>query len=408
MKHLNFLSKSGSQSRSHSIVTLCTTVGSPSAHRRATMLRLLSVLVLILTFGVGNAWGAEGDTHDFAQTLQQLLNNNASISSINIAEQNYPVKEVIISFRYNKTIENAVTMGVSVGGTSWGTQYSTGTGNNYSTKTFSHESATGAIVISFTNNTGSGTGHGTFYVDNVQLVEGAPAAPADPFTVTLMDNGATLTEESAGDGVILPSREGCSGYTFAGWTKSWVAEQSSWTTTAPTIIPEGSYTPTADENLYPVYTKTEGGGSSTISFTPGTDTGETSVTKSGVTCTMTAMNNASYYQIYANQSGTFSVASGNITALSFTCTASGTSKYGPGNASADVGTYSYSGSTGSWEGSASSVTISSTAQIRMTALSITCSGGSTTSYISVPNCCTELGSINGSFFWPTLFSYLTC
>ena len=58
MTNLNFLSKSGSQSRSHSIVTLCTTVGSPSVHRRSTMLKLLAVLVLILTFGVGNAWGA--------------------------------------------------------------------------------------------------------------------------------------------------------------------------------------------------------------------------------------------------------------------------------------------------------------------------------------------------------------
>ena len=133
-----------------------------------------------------------------------------------------------------------------------------------------------------------------------------------------MDNSATLTEASAGAGVTLPSRTGCSGYTFAGWTKTWVAPQSSWTTTAPTIIPAGSYTPAADENLYPVYTKTEGGGSSTITFTPGTETGSTSVTKSGVTCTMTTMDNASYYKIYANASGTFSVASGNITAISFT------------------------------------------------------------------------------------------
>ena len=211
------------------------------------------------------------------------------------------------------------------------------------------------------------------------------------YTVTLKDNDETLTQASAGAGVTLPTRTGCAGYTFAGWTKTWVAPQSSWTTTAPTIIPAGSYTPTANENLYPVYTKTESGGSSTITFTPGTETGSTSVTKSGVTCTMSTMNNASYYQIYANASGTFSVASGNITAISFTCTASGTSKYGPGNASADVGTYSYSGSTGSWSGSASSITISSTAQVRMTTLSITCSGGSTTYYISVPDCCTDPG-----------------
>ena len=58
MKHLNFLSKSSSQSCGHSSVTLALTVGSPSAHRRATMLKLISVLVLVLTFGVGNVWGA--------------------------------------------------------------------------------------------------------------------------------------------------------------------------------------------------------------------------------------------------------------------------------------------------------------------------------------------------------------
>ena len=87
------------------------------------------------------------------------------------------------------------------------------------------------------------------------------------YTVTLMDDGATHTQASYGASVTLPSRSGCSGYTFAGWTKTWVAEQTSWTTTAPTVIPAGSYTPTANENLYPVYTKTEGGGTATATIT---------------------------------------------------------------------------------------------------------------------------------------------
>ena len=108
-----------------------------------------------------------------------------------------------------------------------------------------------------------------------------------------------------------------------------------------------------------------------VTFTPGTDTGATSVTKDNVTATMTTMNNSSYYQIYANQSGTFSCSNGNITKIEFTCTASGTSKYGPGNSSANVGSYSYSGSKGTWTGNAASVTISSTAQVRMTSLTIT-------------------------------------
>ncbi len=112
-------------------------------------------------------------------------------------------------------------------------------------------------------------------------------------------------------------------------------------------------------------------GTSTVTFTPGIDTGETTVTKDGITVEMTTMNNDSYYQVYANQSMTVSSSTHTITGISFTCTASGTSKYGPGNASADTGSYSYSGSTGTWSGSASSVTISSTAQIRMTSLTIT-------------------------------------
>lgn len=108
-----------------------------------------------------------------------------------------------------------------------------------------------------------------------------------------------------------------------------------------------------------------------VTFTPGTDTGDTSVTKDGVTATMTTMNNASYYQIYAKQSATFTISNGTITKIEFTCTASGTSKYGPGNASADVGSYSYSGQKGTWSGSATTVTISSTAQVRMSSLTIT-------------------------------------
>ena len=268
-----------------------------------------------------------------------------------------------------------------------GTTY-TSTGVPFSKELTGLTASTTYYVRPYATN-GNGTAYGT------QTSFTTLALPK--YTVTLKDDGDTRTQASAGASVTLPVRAGCAGYTFAGWTKTWVTDQKEWTTTAPTIIPEGSYTPTANENLYPVYTKTEGGGgSSTVTFTPGTETGETSVTKNGVTCTMSTMNNASYYQIYASASGTFSVVSGNITAISFTCTARGTTKYGPGNASADVGTYSYSGSTGSWSGSASSVTISSTAQVRMKTLSVTYSGGSTTSYISVPNCCTPLGTINGS------------
>ena len=65
--------------------------------------RLAMVLTMLLIVGIGQAWGAEGDTHDFTQTLSQLLNNNATISSITIPEQSYSIKEVKITCKYNKT-----------------------------------------------------------------------------------------------------------------------------------------------------------------------------------------------------------------------------------------------------------------------------------------------------------------
>ena len=76
------------------------------------------------------------------------------------------------------------------------------------------------------------------------------------YTVTFSDGGS-VTEASAGAGVTLPSRSAIGSYAFAGWSETNVASE---TTTAPTIIPAGSYTPTADITLYPVYSKTEGGG----------------------------------------------------------------------------------------------------------------------------------------------------
>lgn len=142
------------------------------------------LLLCALIAGSGTMWAEEDDAHNFSQTLEQLLNNNATISSIEIAEQSYPVKKVVVSYRYNKTIENAVTVAVSVGGNNWGSQNVVGTGSNYSTLEFAGEATTGAINISFTNNTGNGTGHGTFYVNNVQLVEGGSSLTDSDFALT--------------------------------------------------------------------------------------------------------------------------------------------------------------------------------------------------------------------------------
>lgn len=233
------------------------------AKRNLSSLRLLLVMLLTLTVTT-NAWGAEDDTYDFPQNISVSLNKCATFDDIELPEQDYPIKEVRITYAYNKSASPKAI--VTIDNEEIGTKSFTGTGNltTYNTLIFSLDSPLkGSVIISnISASDCSGTGKGTLKITNVTLVEGAPAAPAAPCTVTLMDDNSTLTQSSAGESVTLPPRNGCDGYEFVGWTKSWYAPQTSWTTTAPTIIPAGSYTPTGDENLYPVYTKTEGGGTS--------------------------------------------------------------------------------------------------------------------------------------------------
>ena len=119
----------------------------------------------------------------------------------------------------------------------------------------------------FTSWNTAANGSGTLYAPNAtvetNLTLYAQWEDLPLYTVKLMDNNEVLTS-SCNTPITLPSREGCDGYEFAGWTKTWKEEQEEWTTTAPAIISAGSYTPTANVNLYPVYTKSEGGGSTSV------------------------------------------------------------------------------------------------------------------------------------------------
>lgn len=127
----------------------------------------------------------------------------------------------------------------------------------------------------------------------------------------------------------------------------------------------------------------------TVTFTAGTDTGESSVTKSGITVSMSTMNRTDNYRTYANTSMTVTSTVGNITEVKVTCTASGTSSYGPGKFSGTG--YTYSGTVGTWSGSAESVTLSASAQVRITKIEVT--------YTSATPSKTPIATLNG--FTPT-------
>ena len=74
------------------------------------------------------------------------------------------------------------------------------------------------------------------------------------YTVTFSDGGS-VRQTTAGGDVALPSRTAPAGFTFSGWATADVATE---TTTAPAPILTGSYAPTADVTLYPVYSRVDG------------------------------------------------------------------------------------------------------------------------------------------------------
>ena len=112
----------------------------------------------------------------------------------------------------------------------------------------------------------------------------------------------------------------------------------------------------------------------TVTFTAGTDTGTASVTKGGITITMSTMNE-SVYKCYKSSSMTVSSTVGNITQVTLTCTAEGQEKYGPGCFSltnTQPGEYSYNGNTGTWTGDAESFSLfASLNQVRMSKIVVT-------------------------------------
>ena len=124
-------------------------------------------------------------------------------------------------------------------------------------------------------------------------------------------------------------------------------------------------------------------GQTTVTFTAGTDTGETSVTKSGITVSMSTMSRTDNYRCYASSAMTITSTVGNITNVVLTCTASGNTNYGPGKFSVTngySGTYSYSGTVGTWIGSAEEVSLDASSQVRMTEIQVTYGGAPVTTY----------------------------
>lgn len=117
----------------------------------------------------------------------------------------------------------------------------------------------------------------------------------------------------------------------------------------------------------------------------GSTAGEQTLTKNGITINISnGMMNGSQYRCYKSATLTISSTVGNINQIDFTCTASGTSKYGPGCFEADLGTYTASeGATGTWTGDAATIVFTASSnQVRMTEIKVTYGGTPTSTDIS--------------------------
>lgn len=242
-------------------------------------LRLLFTMLLMVV--MGNVCAEDYDvTYDYS-ALGNMLNGNyadatsywkvpetaGNSATIAIPITNQPTSNITITFSIatygqgtNPTSSNTTITAI---GTETDSNWSGSTVSSYpSSSTFvngvmtitkpNSPTSLGGLTITM----GVNSSIKIFRLRSIRIQYTYDATPAPTYTVTLADDNTILTEETGGAGVTLPTRAALNGYDFLGWSETNVATE---TTTAPTIIPAGAYTPTAHITLYPVYTKTEGG-----------------------------------------------------------------------------------------------------------------------------------------------------
>ena len=225
--------------------------------------------------------------------------------------------------------------------------------------------------------------------------------------------GDDLTEDCVGSGITLPSATAtsiCKGWTtFAGWATSAVTDSS---TTEVTLCSSPYVPNTNNQILYAVYSKDKSGASSTETIAAadlgvsnstaiGTKTVGTITIKGEQGNNGTSTNVPKYYsaessiRCYASNDLTIS-STNTISQIDFTYDGS----YNGGTITPNSGAWASTATTNwdqTWQGSTTSVKFRvGNSQWRVTNIKVTTGGGSTTYYVSDPNCCTELSSINGS------------
>ena len=334
--------------------------------------RLAIVLTMLLIVGIGQAWGA---TAEFAPTNFSGQGTSGTGSKISATVNG-------VTFACDKGYGTTPFRCYS-GSTITISSSNTITAISF---TFSENKYTGGLETSYTNlSTTSWEKKLSSQARITKCVVTYKEASADPYTVTFHTTATAeteLTEESAGDGVTPPEMEEiCGDWEFMGWSKSFSNSETSTTELELVTLDEGIYYPTADVDLYPVYTKIEGGGGSTtttftfasIASAKNWSNGNayTPVEISPITITANGGgNNAKYYtsdqtwRMYSGGSLTITTSIGNITNVSSNPSCTFTMTNG-------------------------TATCTFSATTKFKSITVTSGGGSTTYYYSYPQCTTQ-------------------
>lgn len=425
-------------------------------------LRLLLVMLLTLTVSA-NAWGTEevvytltpasGSNNSYAgncdvtiDDIKWNLTGNSTTtywriggkSITNVDRALYSktaiqedISKIVISHGAASSITvNSVKLIVSTASNGTGTTISSldGSFSANSTMTFTRPAGTSwanAYYKFVYNVTVSGSSNK--FVEFKEAKFYAETAPAVQHSITFNAGSGTcdtesLTETSAGAGVILPTATidcGDVAWTFAGWAEASVSTE---TEEAPTTLYEAddTYKPTSDITLYAVYQRTEegeGGGSTptevskTYTFSDyeeGTQyAAETYELDDDVTINITGCHINTQLRVYGAQPGIVisEELPGRIVSMGFNMgykadelvvsgSADGTSWNEVGRISTTTSYKDYTLDFGETNYTYFKLNVAGSSQIRIANLSITyesTSGGGTTTtyYYSTPQCTTE-------------------
>ena len=380
--------------------------------------RLAMVLTMLLVVGVGQAWG---ETVTFTATQSGGWTTTAGAQSGTIDGVTLAVTNGIINGTTQLRCYSGATMTIS--STNNITEIAvtcTGSGtSNYSPSKFSLSNSTGSYTCSGTIGTWEGSATSVSLQASAQvrmtqiIVTYESATPKQKYTLSYQageNNGTMQVEEGANlldalGELGTPTSCDATSTTFVGWTTTEITEK---TNTAPTFITSIDVMPSSEYAVHAVFAREETteGGSTTTTFTAGTDNIATG--KNGIKFTMSnTTGSGGYYQVYSGSAMTIN-SDNPITSFIITCTASGTNKYGPGNITFKTGSYSYSGTNGTWTGDSKTIeSNNSSAQLRITKIVVTTSGGTTTTYSDyITTCSTKtLVSVLPKImnFWQSIF-----